>query len=315
MTRWDGIDEFREVVENGSFTGAAQKLGVSKSYISKQMKALEERFGARLVNRTTRQMTLTEAGEIFFQQCKKMTAQFDDTESLISQLQNAPLGNLKIGLNGTYGVRYMATAIAAFSNLHPQLNLEVTSETRDVDLTAEGYDMAIRYGELEDSSHLRARRLGSHNLYLCATPDYLEKHGKPRGIKELKSHNCLSGPSRQWYFSSQGGTIKLKVEGNWNCEDGATLMAGVLGGVGIGQLPDFYIQKEVEAGRLVIIQDQWAQFNRVAWAIYPHSRHLSAKVRLLIKFLSEYIDDQLKPKKPEFIQQMEPETFSVAHYQ
>lgn len=92
-------------------------------------------------------------------------------------------------------------------------------------------------------------------------------------------------------------------------------MAGVLGGVGIGQLPDFYIQKEVEAGRLVIIQDQWAQFNRVAWAIYPHSRHLSAKVRLLIKFLSEYIDDQLKPKKPEFIQQMEPETFSVAHYQ
>ena len=203
MARWDGIDEFIEVVETGSFTAAADKLGVSKSYISKQMTALEERFGARLLQRTTRQMTLTDVGEVFYQQCRKMAAQFDRTEGLISQLQNAPVGTLRIALNGTFGVRYMAGAVAAFSRQYPQLAVEVTSTYQDVDMSSDNFDLTIRYGDIEDSSNIVARRLGSHTLCLSATPEYFSRKGMPKKPADLKDHNCLVGPQRIWQCKRQ----------------------------------------------------------------------------------------------------------------
>lgn len=288
MTRWDGIDEFIEVVETGRFTTAAKNLGVSKSYISKQMKALEERFGTRLLQRTTRQMTLTEVGQVFFQQCKKLTAQFEVTEGMVSQLQNAPLGTLKVALNSTYGVQYMAGAVAAFSKEHPQIILEVTSTYDDVDMTADAYDLSIRYGELADSSNLVAKRLGSHAVCLCASPEYFASQGRPSSVQDLKLHNCLVGSRRQWQFQHNGQFTRVRVDGNWISEDGATLLAAALGGIGIAQLPEFYIQDELETGRLEKIEGDWAIFDRVAWAVYPHSRHLSAKVRLFINFVIDY---------------------------
>lgn len=285
MARWDGIDEFVEVVETGSFTAAAEKLGVSKSFVSKQMKALEERFGTRLLQRTTRQMTLTGVGEVFFEQCKKMTEQYNLTESMVSQMQNTPVGTLKVALNASYGVRFMAEALAAFSSQHPQLAVEVSPGYQDVDMTKGAFDLSIRYGGLEDSSHLVARRLGTQNLVLCAAPSYLERFGVPHSVEALKDHNCLVGPSRQWFFKVNGQSERVRVDGSWITADGETQLAAARQGIGIVQLPDFFVHPDILSHRLVLLDESWARYSRVSWAVYPHSRHLSTKIRLFVDFL------------------------------
>lgn len=291
MARWDGIEEFLEVVEAGSFTAAATRLGVSKSYISKQISALEDRFGARLLQRTTRQLTLTGVGEVFFQQCQQMAQQLADAETMISELQHEPLGTLKIALNSSYGVQYMATAVARFAQLHPQLTVEVSANYHDVDLLAEGYDLAIRYGELADSN-LIARRLGPHSMCLCASPEYFAAHGVPRRIEDLRTHNCLVGAQRHWQFTQGDSSIRVKVDGNWISEDGATHLAAARCGIGLAQLPDFFVQADVEQGNLLRVEADWAVYERVAWAVYPHSRHISTKVRLFIDFVTDYMENR-----------------------
>lgn len=291
MGRWEGIDEFMQVVETGSFTGAAERLGVSKSYVSKQVSALEDRLEARLLQRTTRKLTLTEIGEVFYRQCQSMSEQFEQAESAIADMQQKPRGTLKLALNSRFGVQYMAGAIAAFSRAHPELSVEVHSSFRDVDLVAEGYDLTIRYGKLEDSS-LIARTLGGHSLCLVAAPDYWKTHGQPEIPDDLASHNCLAGPERCWLFNTEPGeTSKVRVNGNWLSEDGATIMAATRAGIGIAQLPDFYVQQAVEAGELVKLHQPWSHYWRETWAVYPHSRHLSAKVRFFVDFLTSYFLD------------------------
>ena len=297
MARWDGIDEFIEVVETGSFTAAAEKMGVSKSFISKQMKSLEGRFGARLLQRTTRQMTLTSVGEVFFGQCKKMADQFRLTESMVSQLQNAPIGSLKIALNATFGVRYMAEAIAEFSKQHPKLALEITAGYDDVDMTKGSYDLSIRYGGLEDSSHLIARKLGRHRLSLYASPEYLICHGVPKNPEDLKDHNCLVAPNRYWQLTKDGERQKMRVDGNWVSEDGSTLLMAAKKGLGIVQLPDYFTKKDLQEGSLVQIGEQWGSYSRVCWAVYPRSRTPSAKIRLFVNFLTGYMQDLTEKQK------------------
>lgn len=295
MGRWEGIDEFMQVVETGSFTGAAERLGVSKSYVSKQVSALEDRLEARLLQRTTRKLTLTEIGEVFYRQCQTMSEQYEQAESAIADMQQKPRGTLKLALNSRFGVAYMATAIAAFSRAHPELSVEVHSSFRDVDLVAEGYDLTIRYGKLEDSS-LIARSLGGHSLCLVAAPEYWKLHGQPETPDQLTLHNCLVGPERSWLFNTKPGhTERVKVSGNWLSEDGATIIAAVRAGIGIAQLPDFYVQKAVEAGELVKLHQPWSYYWRETWAVYPHSRHLSAKVRFFVDFLGSYFLEAFVP--------------------
>jgi DNA-binding transcriptional LysR family regulator len=288
MSRWDGIDEFMHVVETGSFTGAAERLGMSKSYVSKQISQLEDRLKARLLQRTTRKLTLTEVGEIFYRECLPMAAQFDFAESAVADMQGKPQGTLKLALNSRFGVQYMAGAVAAFSRAHPELSVEVHSSFRDVDLVAEGFDLTIRYGRLEDSS-LIARSIGGHMLCLCAAPEYWKANGQPQTMEELANYNCLTGPERYWMLnSSEGVTTKVKVTGTWLSEDGATIKAAALSGIGVAQLPDFYVKEAVEAGRLVKLHQPWSRYHRETWAVYPHSKHLSTKVRFFMDFLVNY---------------------------
>jgi DNA-binding transcriptional LysR family regulator len=299
--RWEGIDEFLQVVETGSFTAAAQRLGVSKSYVSKQVSQLEDRLEARLLQRTTRKLTLTEIGEVFYRQCQQMSDQFDQAESAIADIQQKPRGTLKLAINSRFGVQYMAGAVAAFSRAHPELSVEVNSSFTDVDLVAEGYDLTIRYGKLEDSS-LIARKLGSYTMCLCASPEYWKRYPQPQTPDDLKHHNCLAGLDRCWLFDQVGGApLKVKVAGNWLSEDGATLMAAARAGIGLAQLPDFYVQPAVEAGDLVKLHQPWSRYERESWAVYPHSRHLSAKVRFFVDFLTEYISDNFMPSAASFV--------------
>jgi DNA-binding transcriptional LysR family regulator len=300
MGRWEGIDEFLQVVDTGSFTAAAERLGVSKSYVSKQVSQLEDRLEARLLQRTTRKLTLTDIGEVFYHQCQQMSEQYQQAESTIADMQQKPRGTLKLAINSRFGVQYMAGAVAAFSLLHPDLSLEVHSSFRDVDLIAEGYDLTIRYGKLEDSS-LIARKMGSYTLSLCAAPGYWRRQAQPTEPADLKSHNCLTGMERHWLFNAaRGKDLKVRVAGNWLSEDGATILAAAKAGIGLAQLPDFYVQRAVEAGELVKVHQPWAHYDRETWAVYPHNRHLSAKVRFFVDFLADYFIHHL-PRGHEFV--------------
>ncbi len=291
MGRWEGIEEYICVVDSGSFTAASEQLGVSKSYVSKQVSQLEDRLGVRLLQRTTRRLTLTEAGNTFFAYCKDMADQFDQAESTLSDMQQSPKGTLRLGLNSRYGTQYMAAAVAEFARKYPELTVEAHSSFEDVDLLTENYDLTIRYDKLEDSS-LVARRLGGHLLCLCATADYWATNGKPTCPKDLDKHNCLTTPDRYWLFNSPDSRdiTKVKVSGSWISEDGANLLAAAKAGIGIAQLPEFYIKEEVARGDLVILEPQdWCRYYRIAWAVYPNTRHLSAKVRYFIDFLVIYL--------------------------
>lgn len=295
MGRWEGIEEYICVVDSGSFTAAAELLGVSKSYVSKQVSLLEDRLGVRLLQRTTRRLTLTESGNTFLAYCKDMAAQFDEAESTLADMQQRPKGVLRLALNSRYGTQYMAAAVAEFSVKYPEVTVEVHSNFQDVDLLEGSYDLALRYDKLEDSS-LVARRLGGHTLCLCAAPQYWEAHGKPESPDDLTAHNCLSTPDRYWMFNTpdRRDLIKVKVSGNWISEDGANLLAAAKAGIGIAQMPDFYITDALKNGELVKLQDQdWSRYYRVAWAVYPNTRHLSAKVRYFIDFLVVYLQEQL----------------------
>lgn len=291
MGRWEGIEEYICVVDTGSFTAAADYLGVSKSYVSKQVSLLEDRLGVRLLQRTTRRLTLTESGNMFFDYCKDMAKQFDLAESTLSDMQQRPRGTLRLAINSRYGTYYMAKAVAEFSLKYPDVSVEVHSIFQDVDLLAENFDLTVRYDKLEDSSMI-ARRLGGHALCLCAAPDYWEANGSPTCPEDLSAHNCLATPDRFWRFNTSDPheIVKVKVSGNWISEDGANLLAAAKAGIGIVQLPEFYIRDEIARGELVKLEFQdWSCYQRIAWAVYPNTRHLSAKVRYFIDFLVEYL--------------------------
>lgn len=299
--RWAGIDEFIQTVETGSFTSAAAQLGVSKSYVSKQVSQLEERLNARLLQRTTRQLTLTDIGELFYRQCVEMSEQYERLESDISELQQKPRGTLKLSLNSRFGVQHMAGAVAAFSRLHPELTVEVHSNFQEIDLVAGGYDLTIRYGELEDSS-LYARKLGCYNLYLYASPAYWKANPPPETPDDLAVHNCAVMPERYWLLDIDGkGSCKIKVSGNWVSDNGATLLAAACEGIGIAQLPHFYAKKAVEAGKLVKLRQPWSCYQQTSWAVYPHNRHLSAKVGFFIDFLKTYMEEEWLPNPDIFV--------------
>jgi len=300
MARWDGVEEFIEVVQCGSFTAAAEKLGSSKSYVSKQIRELEQRLNARLINRTTRQLSLTESGLRFYDKCKEVADLYENAEQEISELQDAPVGTLRIAINNTFGVHYMATAVAEYCRLHPLVHVEVTALSADADLIADGYDIAVRYGELEDST-LVAKKLGAHCFCLCASPAYLERYGNPGNLADLRDHNCLVPRSRIWRFNHESGHVKVKVAGTWVSDDGGSLLEAARQGIGIAQLPIHYIEDDLRSGRLALAGGEWARYDRIAWMVFAQSKYLAPKVRSFIDFLAESFIPRLSSSKHLFV--------------
>ncbi|MDY0007848.1 MAG: LysR family transcriptional regulator [Spongiibacteraceae bacterium] len=296
MSRWNGVEEFLETVDRGSFTAAAKALGVSKSYISKQINSLESRLGVRLMQRTTRQLALTDVGEVFYDGCRKMASQYENTEQLVSTLQERPSGKLKVAINNRYGVRFTAAAIVEFALRYPDITVDVSSSFTPPDLVAEGFDIALQYGHLTDST-LIARKLGSYAMCLCASPDYFEKYGEPRSLDDLRDHSCLVDNSGIWEFDSRKGSIKLKVDGSWKSDDGATLLEAARCGIGLAQLPLFFISDDLQAGRLRRVMGDWSLYDRITWAVYPSHRNLSTRVRVFLDFLTDYFPTHLDPRR------------------
>lgn len=285
-----GMAVFARVVDAGGFSAAARALGVSKSAVSKQVSALEDRLGARLLQRTTRRMSLTEAGAAFLEACRRVLAEAEAAESAIGALQAEPRGVLKVNAPMTFGLMHLSGAIPAFMARYPDLRVDLTLDDRFVDLVDEGVDVAIRIGRLADSS-LMARRLAPGRQVMVAAPAYLEANGRPRKLADLARHDCLCyaylSTGDEWRFEGPEGEVSVRLDGRLRANNGEVLLAAARAGLGIAALPTFMSGPDLRSGRLERVLPDYESTAIAIHAVWPASRHLTAKVRAFVDFLAE----------------------------
>ncbi|MCG9731538.1 LysR substrate-binding domain-containing protein [Shewanella sp. Isolate13] len=285
MFNWEGVSEFVAVAEAESFTKASQRLGISTAQVSRQISALETRLAAKLFHRTTRKVSVTEVGRIYYQHCRQVLDGLEEAERAITNLQTTPRGLLKITAPVTYGEKTIAPLINDFAALYPELEVKLNLSNQKLDLIDEGYDLAIRLGHLEDSS-MMAKKLSSRTQYVCASPSYISTYGIPHSLSELDQHNCLIGTMDYWRFQENGKTRNVRVRGTLSCNSGHALVDAAIKGIGIVQLPDYYVLPYIEDGQLTPLLEQNRQPEEGIWALYPQNRHLSPKVRMLLEHLT-----------------------------
>ena len=290
MDRFQALTAFARVVETGSFARAAERLDVSVSAVSRQVADLEAHLGARLLNRTTRRLSLTESGQVFYERCVQLLADLDEAEQAVTAASIVPRGTLRLTASISFGIRYLAPAIAAFATQHPQLRFDIELSDRPVDLVDEGLDLAIRIGDI-GSQALIARRIGIAEIICCAAPSYLADHPAPRAPDDLRHHACLtyaySSEGNLWRFADASGAMhEVRVAGPMHANNGAMLTALCVAGGGIAVAPDFIVADDVRAGRLLRLMPGYTPPAISISAAYPSRRHLSAKVRAFIDFLA-----------------------------
>lgn len=286
--QWEGISEFVNVAETESFTQASKKLAISTAQVSRQVNALEQRLNIKLFYRTTRKVSLTDEGRIFYQHCRGVLDGLDAAERAITNLQSTPQGKIKLTAPVTYGELHILPLINDFMLQYPDIDVTAYLSNQQLDLVDEGFDLAIRLGKLNDSS-LMAKKLTERTNFVCASPAYLEKYGIPHSLSELNKHNCLLGTRDYWHFSESGKEKNLRVAGKLRCNSGSVLVDAALKGLGIVQLPDYYIKEHLASGSLITLLDNYKGSNESIWAIYPQNRHLSPKIRLLVNYLSTHL--------------------------
>lgn len=295
QNRWEGLDEFVAVAECSQFTAAAERLNVSASHISRQIARLEDRLQTRLLYRSTRRVTLTEAGQTFLQHCQRLQDGREEALRAVGDLASEPKGLLRMTCAVAYGERFIVPLVTQFMGQYPQLRIEIELSNRPLDLVHEGIDLAIRLGRLQDSQ-LVATRLAPRRLYLCASPSYLARYGRPHSLSELARHNCLVGSSDQWALQQDGKEVSQRVQGNWRCNSGQAVLDAALAGIGLCQLPDYYVLEHLRSGALVSLLQAHQPPNTAVWALYPQQRHLSPKVRKLVDHLRNEM-----ARRPEYL--------------
>ena len=286
--QWDGISEFVYVAENDSFTLASKKMAISTAQVSRQVSALEKRLNIKLFYRTTRKVSLTEEGRIFYQHCRSVLDGLDAAERAITNLQTKPQGKIKLTAPVAFGEKQILPLVNNFIKQYNDVEVSAYLSNRQVDIVEDGYDLAIRLGKLSDST-MMAKKLGKRMSYVCASPDYLSKHGIPHSISELNKHSCLLGTNDYWHFRESGQEKSIRLTGRLRYNNGYSLTDAALKGLGIVQLPDYYIEKQIQSGELVSLLDNYRAPDEGIWAVYPHNRHLSPKIRLLVDYLAEQL--------------------------
>ncbi|XAW90085.1 LysR family transcriptional regulator [Vibrio sp. CDRSL-10 TSBA] len=288
MASWEGVNEFVAVAETGSFTQAALRMTTSVANVSRRVAVLEERLGVKLLLRTTRKVSLTEAGQVYYLQCRALLEGLEQAELAVTQMQQTPKGKVKVTAPVTYGEQKIAPLLHDFLQLYPQLELDLVLSNQKLDLIEQGVDVAVRLGQLDDSSFI-ARRLSNRHLYVCATPEYLAQYGTPHTLSELNQHYCLIGTYDHWRFKENHQSRSIRVKGRISCSSGVVLLDAVLKSMGLAQLPDYYVSEHLESGRLVEVLPSYRDDREGVWALYPQNRHLSPKVRLLVDYLAQHL--------------------------
>lgn len=294
MDRFEDLRAFVAVVETGSFTAAADRLALAKSAVSRRLSGLEERLGATLIRRTTRRLNLTEAGRDFYKRSASILADLDEAESAIAHAHGELSGQLRIALPLSFGVHHMAKPIAEFSRLHPGVEFDLNLDDRRVDLLREGVDLAIRIGQLQDST-LVARKLFNANTVLVASPDYLRQHGTPKSIEDLRDHRCLAygnlaEPTRWACTDSRGKRREFRIDAAMTASSGDFICNLAVEGQGLAVQPTFIAGEFIRRRRLVPVLTDYRWPASPAHAVYPLSRHLSYRVRAFIDFMVDQFD-------------------------
>jgi DNA-binding transcriptional LysR family regulator len=292
MDRFRAIEAFARVVEFGGFARAAERLGISTSAISRLVADLEAHLESRLINRTTRRLSLTEAGQSFYERSVPLLLDLEEAESSVRASAVSPKGTLRLSCGVTFGEHFLAPAICEFSALHPQLVFDLDLSDRPVDLVEEGFDLAIRIGAIVHQG-LVARRIGWTYPMCCASPAWLRRHGTPRTPEELGSHDILTYTlmplPNVWRFeSAQGTRHEIRVTTRHRANSGRVLTALATSGLAVVIEPDFIVAPELRSGALVRVLADYTLARSPISAVYPSRRHLSAKVRTFVDFLAEY---------------------------
>ncbi|MCE1240972.1 MAG: LysR family transcriptional regulator [Azonexaceae bacterium] len=287
MNQLEDMRMFAVTADTGSFTAAAERLGVTKQFISRRIMALEKRLGARLLVRTTRKLSVTDTGRSYHERAVKILEAVDEAEQLVADRNAAPRGSLRISAPMSFGTLHLGPAIAQFMRLYPEVRIELDLSDRFVDIVGEGYDLALRIGELDDSS-LVARQIALTQLLVCASPDYLARRGTPQTPEDLQDHDCLlygHSPHVEWRFKRQGKPFNLTVNGRLRANNGELACAAAIAGVGVVCLPSFIVGRALRDNRLHTVLDTFLPPPLAISAVYPQHRQTSQTVRAFTDFL------------------------------
>ncbi|MGK0291418.1 MAG: DNA-binding transcriptional LysR family regulator [bacterium] len=287
MSNVEGIEEFIAVVDNGNFSEAARKLKVSNSHISRQISALEKRLQVNLIKRTTRKMTLTPDGELYYQKCKVLFEGLLEANRVVQGGQISPKGLIRVTGAGDFFTRQVVPVIADFAIAFPEIQLELDVSGKYIDLIEEHCDLAVRTGKLKDSS-LIARKLIAHSMIICASPEYLKQQGIPKTPDDLKNHHCLITMSDRWRLSFPDGIREVKVQGRWKCNSGVAQIEASCKGLGLTYLSEYLVQEKIKSGELVTVLDSYVVRDISSWLVYPQRDHQAIRVQLLIDYLLKY---------------------------
>ncbi len=288
---------FSTVTDLGSFTAAAERLDMAPSAVTKHVVALEARLGVLLLNRTTRRISLTEAGTAYLDRCNALLADLDGLESSVGELVQKPIGTLRLTAPVPFGISHLGPFIAAYRERYPDVNLDLVLNDRMIDLVEEGFDLAIRIARLPDST-LVARQLAVTRMVLCAAPRYLTRRGVPRKPEDLVQHDCLSytywGTGDEWRFTQKSGQIRaIRIKPVIRVNNGDVARTLALAGQGIMLQPDFLVGKDIETGRLTRLLPGFHAGELGIFAVYPHRKYLSVKVRSFVDFIAQALDREI----------------------
>lgn len=287
MGDWRGIEEFIAVVDTGTFTQAADALGVSTPQISRRISELEERIGVRLLHRTTRTVTPTDEGLLYYERCKDALSLLSDTENGLKNTGAMASGKLKVIVAGIHQPRFQVAILAGFLTKYPGIKLEVEFAERSPNLLEADFDVAVVLGELENEL-LNAERVVTFPYCICAHPDYIKENGMPLSPFDLVNFNCIVGNSNKWQFvTDQGEQIAIEVKGSWKTSNGETLLQAARYGIGLAQIPEFYAEPYIQNGKLIKVLQHWKQIGQSIWLVLPNRRHISSKVKLFRDYIKE----------------------------
>lgn len=289
MSQLQDMRIFAETVDAQSFTAAAERLGLSKQFVSKRIAALEKRLGARLLERTTRRLRVTDLGLAYHERAQRILQEVDAAEQMVTSQNASPRGVLRLSAPMSFSTLHLGRLIPVFMRSHPDVSVELDLNDRAVDLIGEGYDMAVRIGTLADSS-LVARRISTVQLITCASPGYLQRNGLPTAPEQLAGHACLLyGHARhgEWAFRSGERLRKVAVSGPMRSNNGEMLRDAAIAGLGLTCLPDFILAPALANGRLVELLQAYRPEGFTVYAVYPQHRQSSLLVRAFSDFLIE----------------------------
>lgn len=289
MTAISDFDIFARVARTGNMSAAGREMGLSPAVVSKRVSLLEERLGARLFQRTTRQLTLTETGEGYFRRVIDILSLIAEADDFVSRRNTNPRGLLKVTAPTTFSRFHLAPYLNKFLEQYPEIQLDLHLTDNFVDIIREGFDIAIRIGELEDSS-LVARKLSPDRRVIVAAPSYLAKNGIPKSIKDLENHNCLcAGAQEVWSIEGPGGQQDVRVKGNIRSNSADLIREALIGGMGLGLRGTWEIGQEIQNGSLNVVLPQYRGSSKMAiYAVYPSRDFMPAKVDVLLEFLGQH---------------------------